>query len=183
MTDTDFSPPNPHRSDVLNYEHFDCCGQGMVPKDEATQTFCPPSAVPPGPYAGGARSPVAYVLLCPSCAGYPPMTDPDYSGFLTGTCQGCGTGFRELHRFPARIDSAGGCRCRGQHPQRTGDLQDAPDARWQALRSEIQQDRAIYQEAVDNPESERKEAIAAGYVDAYDKVLGYLDRAEKGDQQ
>ena len=37
--------PAPHRSDVLNYEHFDCCGQGMVPKDEATQTFCPPSAV------------------------------------------------------------------------------------------------------------------------------------------
>jgi hypothetical protein len=23
---------NPHRDDVLNYEHFDCCGQGMVPK-------------------------------------------------------------------------------------------------------------------------------------------------------
>lgn len=25
-------PSAPHRSDVLNYEHFDCCGQGMVPK-------------------------------------------------------------------------------------------------------------------------------------------------------
>src|ERR1039457_4292349 len=41
----DLPDPAPHRSDVLNYEHFDCCGQGMVPKDEATQTFCPPSAV------------------------------------------------------------------------------------------------------------------------------------------
>ena len=41
----DLPDPAPHRSDVLNYEHFDCCGQGMVPKDEATQTFCPPSSV------------------------------------------------------------------------------------------------------------------------------------------
>lgn len=24
----------PHRDDVLNYEHFDCCGQGMVPKPD-----------------------------------------------------------------------------------------------------------------------------------------------------
>lgn len=25
-------PAGLHRGDVLNYEHFDCCGQGMVPK-------------------------------------------------------------------------------------------------------------------------------------------------------
>lgn len=28
------APVSGHRSDVLNYEHFDCCGQGMVPKAE-----------------------------------------------------------------------------------------------------------------------------------------------------
>jgi hypothetical protein len=69
-------------------------------------------------------------------------------------------------------------------PPAFGDYYHAPtfEARWQALRAEIRQDRAIYQEAFDNPETERKQAIAAGYVDAYDMVLGYMDRAEKEGQ-
>src|SRR5271165_4642402 len=33
-TPEDTEPAAPHRADVLNYEHFDCCGQGMVPKPE-----------------------------------------------------------------------------------------------------------------------------------------------------
>lgn len=78
--------------------------------------------VPPGTFADGARSPAAYVLLCPPCAGYAPMTDPDYRGFLSGCCQGCGAACRELHRFPALIDSAGGCQCQGQDARVTGDL-------------------------------------------------------------
>jgi hypothetical protein len=35
----DLADDQPHRSDVLNYEHFDCCGKGMVPKpDPRTDT-------------------------------------------------------------------------------------------------------------------------------------------------
>jgi hypothetical protein len=78
--------------------------------------------VPPGPYAKGARSPIVWVLLCPVCAGYAPMTDPDYSGFLSGQCQGCGSCCRELHRFSALIASADGCNCTGQHDRVRGDL-------------------------------------------------------------
>lgn len=84
----------------------------------------PRGIVPPGTYAKGGRSPVVYVLLCPVCAGYAPMTGEDYDGFLSGRCQGCGAGSRELHRFQALILSAanGGCMCTSSHPQVTGDL-------------------------------------------------------------
>ena len=84
----------------------------------------PRGVVPPGTYAKGARSPIVYVLLCPSCAGYAPTTDPSYSGALSGRCQGCGADSRELHRFQALILSAanGGCMCDSGHPQVTGDL-------------------------------------------------------------
>jgi hypothetical protein len=96
------------------------------------------TAIPPGTYAAGARSPVAWVYLCPQCGGYAPITAEDYSDPLSGTCQGCGSGCRERHRFPALIDSAAGCGCRGQHPRVTGDLAAAGSAaelvRW--LRAE-----------------------------------------------
>jgi hypothetical protein len=85
----------------------------------------PRGVVPPGTYAKGGRSPVVYVLLCPPCAGYAPTTDEGYDGFLSGRCQGCGAGSRELHRFQALIMSAanGGCMCTvHMHPQVTGDL-------------------------------------------------------------
>lgn len=84
----------------------------------------PRGVVPPGTYAKGGRSPIVYVLLCPVCAGYAPITDPDYSGFLSGRCQGCGADSRELHRFQALIMSAanGGCMCTTEHRQVTGDL-------------------------------------------------------------
>jgi hypothetical protein len=83
-----------------------------------------PSAAPPGTYAGATRSPVVYVYLCPSCAGYPPITAEDYSGALSGGCNGCGNPARELHRFPAVIVSAAGCACRTSHQRATGDLPD-----------------------------------------------------------
>ena len=60
--------------------------------------------VPPETCAGGTRFPVAYVYLCSPCAGYAPMTEPDYSGALSGWCQGCGNPCREVHRFPATIE-------------------------------------------------------------------------------
>jgi hypothetical protein len=82
----------------------------------------PAASVPPGTYADGARSPIAWVYLCPPCGGYAPMTTEDYSGFLSGGCQGCGSSCRELHRFPSLIDSAAGCGCRGEHKRVTGDL-------------------------------------------------------------
>lgn len=84
----------------------------------------PRGTVPPGTYAGGGRSPVVYVLLCAPCAGYAPLTDEDYSGFLCGHCQGCGSWSREVHRFQALIMSAanGGCQCTTEHRQVTGDL-------------------------------------------------------------
>lgn len=82
----------------------------------------PRGIVPPGAYAGGARSPIVMVLLCPPCAGYAPMTDPDYRGFLSGRCRGCGSECREVHRFAALIDSAPGCRCTGEHDRVDGDL-------------------------------------------------------------
>src|SRR6184192_2647302 len=83
----------------------------------------PRGIVPPGTYAKGGRSPVVYVRLCAPCAGYAPITDEDYEGYLCGRCQGCGAESRELHRFQALILSAanGGCMCSG-HPQVTGDL-------------------------------------------------------------
>lgn len=81
-------------------------------------------AIPAGTYAGGGRSPIAYVLLCPSCAGYAPTTDEDYGVFLSSRCEGCGAQPRELHRFQALILSAanGGCMCTMEHRQVTGDL-------------------------------------------------------------
>lgn len=84
----------------------------------------PRGVVPPGTYAGGARSPIVYVQLCPPCAGYAPITPEDYDGFLSGRCQGCGANSRELHRFQALIMSAanGGCMCDSGHRQVTGDL-------------------------------------------------------------
>jgi hypothetical protein len=84
----------------------------------------PRGVAPRGTYAGGGRSPIVYVQLCPPCAGYAPITDPDYDGFLSGRCQGCGSGSRELHRFQALIMSAanGGCMCDRRHRQVTGDL-------------------------------------------------------------
>lgn len=88
-----------------------------------TTTPDPLAAIPPGTYAAGARSPVVYVYLCPTCAGYAPISTPDYSGALSGQCQGCGSACRELHRFPALINSAARCQCRGQHGRVTGDLQ------------------------------------------------------------
>lgn len=78
--------------------------------------------VPSGTYAGGGRSPVAQVWLCAPCAGYAPLTDPDYSGALSGRCQGCGSESREIHRFPALIESADGCSCSGAHFRASGDL-------------------------------------------------------------
>jgi hypothetical protein len=85
-------------------------------------TELPCGVVPPGAYANGARSPIVHVLLCPPCAGFAPMTSPGYFGFLSGACQGCGDVFRELHRFPARIDSASGCSCTRDHKRVVGDL-------------------------------------------------------------
>ena len=83
-----------------------------------------PGIVPPGTYAQGARSPIVYVHLCPSCAGYAPITPVDYDGYLSGRCQGCGANSRELHRFQAMIMSAanGGCMCDSGHRQVAGDL-------------------------------------------------------------
>jgi len=78
--------------------------------------------VPPGTYAGGKRSPIAYVYLCAVCAGFAPLTGPGYSGAMNGECDGCGDLARELHRFPALIDSAAGCNCRTSHDRVTGDL-------------------------------------------------------------
>jgi hypothetical protein len=82
----------------------------------------PRGIVPPGTYAGGGRSPVVYVWLCPVCAGYPPsdpVTGPDLPH-----CQGCGAYVEEVHRFQALIMSAanGGCMCTSAHRQVTGDL-------------------------------------------------------------
>jgi hypothetical protein len=84
----------------------------------------PRGVVPPGRYANGGRSPIVYVMLCPPCAGYAPITDPGYDGALSGRCQGCGADSRELHRFQAVIMSAvpGGCMCVTAHGRVTGDL-------------------------------------------------------------
>jgi hypothetical protein len=53
---------------------------------------------------------------------------------------------------------------------------------WAALRADIKRDRDFYYEAIreygEKPDGERREAIACGYVDAYDKVLGFMDEAE-----
>ncbi len=81
--------------------------------------------VPRGTYAGGARSPIVYVRLCPPCAGYAPTVPEDDPLYPTGApCQGCGAYVREVHRFQALILSAanGGCMCDAGHPQVTGDL-------------------------------------------------------------
>lgn len=82
----------------------------------------PKGVVPPGRYAGGGRSPIVWVFLCPPCGGYAPMTSPDYSGFLSGQCQGCGAASREVHRFTAVLKTDDGCGCRGSHPRAAGDL-------------------------------------------------------------
>lgn len=68
------------------------------------------------------RSPIAYVHLCPACGGYEPFTPEDYYGALSGCCQGCGSEHRELHRFPAVIDSARECACTKMHSRVTGNL-------------------------------------------------------------
>ena len=96
----------------------------------------PDTSVPPGTYAGGARSPIAWVYLCPSCGGYAPSEDG--SSDLSRPCQGCGSGWQELHRFQAVIDSAAGCGCRGSHPRVTGDL---VAARSRSLRLRAELDR------------------------------------------
>ena len=78
--------------------------------------------LPPGRYAGGARAPWVWALLCAGCAGFAPFTSDDYDGFLMGRCQGCGMSSRELHRFRAWIDTAAGCNCTGSHEQAIGDV-------------------------------------------------------------
>jgi hypothetical protein len=101
----------------------------------------PRGIVPPGTYAEGARSPIVWVLLCPPCAGYAPMTDPGYRGFLSGCCWGCAQWSRELHRFPAVIDSAAGCGCRGEHERVTGDLSvTETEQRAEALMRQLEQE-------------------------------------------
>lgn len=87
------------------------------------------SAVPRGTYAGGARSPVVYVYLCPTCAGYAPALPAGAPE--SAHCQGCGAYVREVHRFQALIMSAanGGCMCDLGHRQVTGDLPTEESAR------------------------------------------------------
>lgn len=112
--------------------------------------------VPPGTYAGGGRSPVVYVLLCAPCAGYAPITDPDYSGALSGRCQGCGANSRELHRFQALIMSAanGGCFCEG-HRQVCGDLPTEASAR--AVWTEVSTRPGRFKSAEDKEGDRRQE--------------------------
>lgn len=87
------------------------------------------SPIPPGTYAGGGRSPIAWVYLCPPCGGYATATDHlDHRGALFGQCGGCGSYCWELHRFRAFIDSASGCGCTYSHERRTGDLSAAAGA-------------------------------------------------------
>lgn len=81
--------------------------------------------VPVGRYAQGGRSPIVWTYLCAACAGYAPLTDQDYSGNLTRTCNGCGVNTREVHRFRAWIDTADGCQCSSEHPQAIGDVRAA----------------------------------------------------------
>ena len=84
----------------------------------------PRGTVPPGNYAGGGRSPIVWVMLCPACAGYAPTVPEDSPLYPVGAhCQGCGAYVREVHQFQALILSAanGGCFCEG-HRQVTGDL-------------------------------------------------------------
>ena len=65
----------------------DCiCGRQGREYDETDEL--PRGTVPPGTYAGGARSPVVYVLLCPVCAGYAPTLPEDFPA--EAHCQGCG---------------------------------------------------------------------------------------------
>lgn len=83
----------------------------------------PTQQTPPGPYAHGARSPIVWVRLCASCAGYAPYTPEAYNGALSGGCAGCGAWSRETHRFPAHIDSSTGCSCGTHGDPLVGDLQ------------------------------------------------------------
>jgi hypothetical protein len=59
----------------------------------------------------------------------------------------------------------------------------APDyeARWGALRTRVRATQMVYQQALEHPQSERKEAIAAGYVDALGVVLADMDELEASD--
>lgn len=66
----------------------------------------PRGVIPPGP-----RASVVHVRLCASCAGFAPAASPGYPGTLSGQCQGCGARGRELHSFPAAVNSAAGCAC------------------------------------------------------------------------
>jgi len=55
------------------------------------------------------------------------------------------------------------------------------EGRWQALRAEIDGDRLIYAKEITaqgKAGEYRKQAIAAGYVDAYDKVLAKMTELE-----
>lgn len=83
--------------------------------------------LPQGQYAQGARSPIVWAFLCPTCAGYAPITAKDYNGALSGHCQGCGSWSREVHRFAAYIDSRSACGCRMGHERVVGDLPAVPD--------------------------------------------------------
>jgi hypothetical protein len=53
------------------------------------------------------------------------------------------------------------------------------DSRWSALRDEVQSLQRTYQAAYERPESERRKAIAAGYVDAFVMVLGRMEALER----
>jgi hypothetical protein len=91
--------------------------KGETPGEALGGWALPRGVVPPGP-----RAPVVHVRLCAACAGFAPATSPDYSGALSGQCQGCGTRSRELHQFPAAVNSAGGCACTTDCTHVTGDL-------------------------------------------------------------
>lgn len=83
----------------------------------------PAGVIPDGRYSGGERAGIVWVHLCAYCAGFAPITEPDYEGGLSGRCEGCENHSRELHRFRAFIDSVSGCSCRGGHPQAVGDVE------------------------------------------------------------
>lgn len=87
-----------------------------------TASPLPRGQVPPGTYAQGGRSPIVWVCLCPPCGGYAAITSEDYSGALSGRCQGCGSESREVHRFRAVIASASCCGCEMAHARVRGDL-------------------------------------------------------------
>jgi hypothetical protein len=44
------------------------------------------------------------VYLCPECGDYSPITEPGYSGALSGTCHGCQLPKREVHLFTQTVN-------------------------------------------------------------------------------